>query len=131
MVKADTSSNIKSNDYIIRMNACIDYKISLKCLVSLNFLYSHILLLRLYISETFKKWIHFLKVHGIMNTPGLVQSKWGPKGFMLTLQENRSIHDSMNLPKIEFITYIYILYYQSSINFQFSHNLACFPNILN
>ena len=28
---------------------------------------------------------------------------------MLTLQENRSIHDSMNIPKIEFIAYIYIL----------------------
>ena len=27
---------------------------------------------------------------------------------MLTLQETRSIHDSMNIPKIEFITYIYI-----------------------
>ena len=26
-----------------------------------------------------------------------------PKGFTLTLQETRSIHDSMNLPKIEFI----------------------------
>ena len=47
------------------------------------------------------------------------------------VQETRSIHDSMNLPKIEFITYIYILYYQSSINFQFSPNLAGFPDILN
>ena len=37
----------------------------------------------------------------------------------------------MNLPKIEFIAYIYILYYQSSINFQFSPNLAGFPDILN
>ena len=53
------------------------------------------------------------------------------KGFTLTLQETRSIHDSMNLPKIEFIAYIYILYYQSSINFQFSPNLAGFPDILN
>ena len=26
-----------------------------------------------------------------------------------TLQETQSIHDSMNLPKIEFIAYIYIL----------------------
>ena len=41
----------------------------------------------------------FWKVHGIM-----------------------SIHDSMNLTKIEFIAYIYILYYQSRINFQFSNN---------
>ena len=53
------------------------------------------------------------------------------KGFTLTLQETRSIHDSMNIPKIVFITYIYILYYQSSINFQFSPNLAGFPDILN
>ena len=37
----------------------------------------------------------------------------------------------MNPPKIEFIAYIYILYYQSSINFQFSPNLAGFPDILN
>ena len=44
-----------------------------------------------------------------MNTLGLLQSKWKPKGFMLTLQETRSIHDSMNLLKIEFIAYIYIL----------------------
>ena len=28
---------------------------------------------------------------------------------MLTLQETRSIHDSMKIPKIEFIAYIYIL----------------------
>ena len=73
----------------------------------------------------------FWKVHGIMNTSGLLQSKCSPKGFTLTLQDTRSIHDSMNLPKIEFIAYIYILYYQSSINFQFSPNLAGFPDILN
>ena len=46
---------------------------------------------------------HFWKVHGIMNTSGLLQSS------TLTLQETGSIHDSMNLPKIEFIAYIYIL----------------------
>ena len=40
-----------------------------------------------------------------------------PSGFTLNLQETRSIHDSMDRPTIEFITYIYILYYQSSINF--------------
>ena len=27
------------------------------------------------------------------------------KGFMLTMQDARSIHDSMNIPKIEFIAY--------------------------
>ena len=41
-----------------------------------------------------------------MNTSGLLQSKWS---LMLTLQETRSIHDSMNISKIEFITYIYNL----------------------
>ena len=34
---------------------------------------------------------------------------YSTKGFTLTLQETRSIHDSMNIPKIEFIVYIYIL----------------------
>ena len=34
-----------------------------------------------------------------MNTSGLLQS----------LEETRSVHDSMNIPKIEFIAYIYIL----------------------
>ena len=40
-----------------------------------------------------------------MNTSGHLQSKWSSKGFTLTLQEH-----SMNIPKIEFIAYIYILY---------------------
>ena len=31
------------------------------------------------------------------------------QGFTLTLQETRSIHDSMNIPKIELIAHIYIL----------------------
>ena len=35
-------------------------------------------------------------------------SKLCLKGFTLTLQETRGIHDSMNIPKIEFIAYIYI-----------------------
>ena len=43
-----------------------------------------------------------------MNISGLVQSKSSPSGFTLTLQETRSIHDSMNTTKIEFIAYIYI-----------------------
>ena len=37
-----------------------------------------------------------------MNTSGILQSK-------LTLQQTRSIHDSINIPKVEFIAYIYIL----------------------
>ena len=45
-----------------------------------------------------------------MNTSGFLQGKWSWKGFTLTLQETRSIHDSMNRPKIEFIAYIYIYY---------------------
>ena len=45
--------------------------------------------------------------------------------------ESWSIHDSMNISKIEFITYIYILYCQSIINFQFAPYLAGFPDILN
>ena len=86
-----------------------------------------------YFSVYIRNEFNFWNVHGIMNTSGLVQSKLSPKGFTLTLQETRSIHDSMNIefPKIEFITYIYILYYQSSIKFQFSHNLAGFTDILN
>ena len=52
----------------------------------------HGILQRNYLRNEFDFW----KVHRIMNTSGL-------------LQETRSIHDSMNLPKIEFIAYIYIL----------------------
>ena len=37
-----------------------------------------------------------------MNTLGLLQSK---REASLTLQEIGSIHDSMNIPKIEFISY--------------------------
>ena len=43
-----------------------------------------------------------------MSTSGLLQSKWS-QGFTLTLQETQSIHDSMNIPKSQFIGYIYIL----------------------
>ena len=56
-----------------------------------------------------KNEFDFWKVHGIMNTSGLLQSKENPKGFTLTLQETRSIHDSMDLPKIELIARIHIL----------------------
>ena len=43
-----------------------------------------------------------------MNSSGLLQSKWS-RNYTLTLQETWSIHDTMNIPKIEFIAYIYIL----------------------
>ena len=39
---------------------------------------------------------------------GLLQRKWIP-GFTITLQKTPCINDSMNIPKIEFIVYIYIL----------------------
>ena len=48
----------------------------------------------------------FWNVYGIMNTSGLLQSKWSP--IHVNLQETRSIRDSMNIPNIEFIAYIYI-----------------------
>ena len=44
-----------------------------------------------------------------MNASGLLQSKWSPKGVTLTLQETWGVNDSMNIPKIEFIAYIYML----------------------
>ena len=44
-----------------------------------------------------------------MHTSGLLQSKWSPKGLTLNLHEIQSIHVSINIPKIEFIAYIYIL----------------------
>ena len=45
-----------------------------------------------------------------LNLPELMEKSIRiEKGFTLTLQETRSIHDSTNIPKIEFITYIYIL----------------------
>ena len=54
--------------------------------------------------DLFKKWIRFLEGSWNHEYFGYLA-----KGFTLTLQETRSIHDSMNLPKIEFIAYIYIL----------------------
>ena len=64
-----------------------------------------------------------------MSTSGLVQSKLSPKGFMLTLQETWSIHDSMNIPK-NWIYYLY-LHFILSVKYQFSPNLAGFPDIWN
>ena len=56
--------------------------------------------------------LNFWNVHGIMNTSGLLQSNCG---FMLTLQKTRGIYVSMNIPKIELITYIFILLLISNI----------------
>ena len=69
--------------------------------------------------------LDFWKVHGIMNTSGLLQTS----GFTLTLQETQSIHGFMNLPKVEFY-YLY-LHFILSVKYQFSPNLAGFPNIFN
>ena len=52
-----------------------------------------------------------------MNISDLLQSN---SGFTLTLQETRSIHDSMNIPKNEFIAYIYILLFIYYIKFIFN-----------
>ena len=57
-----------------------------------------------------------------MNTSGLLQSKWSPKGFTLTLHETQSIHDSMNIPYIEFFAYIYILYLKYKNSFVLKYN---------
>ena len=38
----------------------------------------------------------------------LIFGKFMETGLTLNVQETRSIHDSMNLPKIEFNAYIYI-----------------------
>ena len=51
----------------------------------------------------------FWNLHGIMNTSGLLQSKWRPKGLTLTLPDTRRIHDSMNIPNMVIIAYIYIV----------------------
>ena len=62
-----------------------------------------------------------------MNTLGLLQSQLG---FKLTLQETRSIHDSMNRPKIEFIAYIYILLYEGCSNMNASSFITFFTYML-
>ena len=53
--------------------------------------------------------LNFWNVHGIMNTSGLLQSELSPLGFKLYLQETQNFHDSMKIPKIEFIANVYIL----------------------
>ena len=57
-----------------------------------------------------------------MNTSSLLQSKWSPKG-LLTLKKTKSIHDSMNRPKIEFIAYIYISLFIDIWNTENIYNL--------
>ena len=59
---------------------------------------SHSWWILIYSLHLLRNEFNFWNVHGMMNTSGLLQSKWSPKasGFTLTLQETRSIHDSMN-----------------------------------
>ena len=45
---------------------------------------------------------------------------------MLTLQETQITHDSMNIPKIEFIAYIYILLYLYYIKIIFNLGIKTF-----
>ena len=53
---------------------------------------------RNFIRRPFKKLIQFL------------ECSWNHEYFRsLAKKETQSIHDSINIPKIEFITYIYIL----------------------
>ena len=54
--------------------------------------------------HTYVEFIFFLLLSAFLEN-----NVTNEKGFTLTLQETRSIHDSMNLPKFEFIAYIHIL----------------------
>ena len=52
---------------------------------------------------------NFWNVHGILMLR--VSCKESASGFTLTLQETKSIHDSMNIPKIELLL-IFTFYYK-------------------
>ena len=47
-----------------------------------------------------------------------------PEGFTLILQDTRSIHDSMNIPKIECFAYIYILLYMYYKYLKYKKNIS-------
>ena len=55
------------------------------------------------------------------------------EGLLVSLNKANVLHQSMQPQNCNFNVYIYILYYQSSINFQYSPNLhvASFPDIFN
>ena len=68
-----------------------------------QFLLLYCFMNEIHLSSTYlRNEFNFWNVHRSMNTLDLLQSKW------LTLQEIRSIHDSMNRQQIEFIAYIFI-----------------------
>ena len=48
-------------------------------------------------------------IFGIFVESWILRVSCKVSGASLPLQETRSFHDSMNIPKIEFIAYIYIL----------------------
>ena len=76
------------------MNGCQKYKDSLKdCFENVNI----------------KKLIQFLECSWNHEYLGSLAKVLVKPGLPLTLQETRSIYDSMNRPKFEFIAYIYIL----------------------
>ena len=86
------------------MNGCKKSKDSLKAyLENVNIaLYLHFqikLIMNLNIIET----VHSL-MHDLIYTFSRQTLKPDGKGFILTLQEARSIYDSMNIPKIELIS---------------------------
>ena len=58
---------------------------------------------------SFRNEFDFWNVFGIMNTSGLMQSR--ASVFTLTLQETRSIHDSMNIQKLNLLL-IFTFYYK-------------------
>ena len=58
---------------------------------------------------------NFWSVHGIMNTSGRLQNKSSQKGFALTMQVTRCVHDSMtgqklNLLLIFALNYKYLIF---------------------
>ena len=59
---------------------------------------------------------NFWNVHEIMNTSGLVQSKWSPERASLTLHETRSIHDSCTFQKLNsFLIFTFYIISQVSV----------------
>ena len=69
----------------------------------------------------FRNEFNFWKVHGIMNSSGLLQSEREAR----TLQETGSIHDSMNLPKLNLL--LWLTFYYKYLKYRISFNLGIIP----
>ena len=70
----------------------------------------------MHLNNKFDLW----KVRGIMNTSRLLQSKGNWKGFTLTLQETRSIHDpDQNQQNID------LIFHDSKNYLPYQSRLAC------